>query len=135
MGSKRRYERSKITIILKVSMKDHITWSFQSLKGKIGAISHMYKSKTSISSKIQKFWSGPLEFSHCIVKYKGRLFFSHQHPNQMNNVGPFHYCVYQWYLSNSLSRDSNKDYMEKLHPEEVDPPTYHFKVHKNFVLS
>ena len=43
------------TIILKASMKDHITSSFQSLKERLGAISHMYMPKTSISSRVQNF--------------------------------------------------------------------------------
>ena len=41
-------------------MKDHITYGSQTLKEKLGAISHMYMLKTSISSRIQKFRRGPL---------------------------------------------------------------------------
>ena len=43
------------TIILKASMKDHITSNFQSLKKILGEISHMCMFKTSISSRIQNF--------------------------------------------------------------------------------
>ena len=67
------------TIILKASMKNHITSSFQSLKERLGAISHMYMPKTSISSRIQKnLKGGPLEFSHYMVKLKGRLLWVQQ---------------------------------------------------------
>ena len=48
------------TIILKSSMKDHITYGSQTLKEKLGAISHMYMPKTSIISRIQKFRRGAL---------------------------------------------------------------------------
>ena len=50
------------TIILKAPVKDHITSSSQTSKEKrkLGAISHMYMLKTSISSRIQKFKRGPL---------------------------------------------------------------------------
>ena len=41
-------------------MKNHITLSFQSSKENIGEISHMYMSKTSISSSIKKFEKGAL---------------------------------------------------------------------------
>jgi hypothetical protein len=37
-------------------MKYHRTLGFQSLKVKVGAISHIYRPKTSISGGIQKFW-------------------------------------------------------------------------------
>ena len=51
-----KYRKGKpSSIILKASMKDHITTSLQSSKEKLGAISHMYMLKTSISSRIQKF--------------------------------------------------------------------------------
>ena len=46
------------TMKLKASMKDHITSSFQSSKERLGAISHMYFPKTSISIRIQKFKRG-----------------------------------------------------------------------------
>ena len=49
-----------LTIILKASTKTHITSSSQTLKEKLGEISHIYMPKTSISSRIQKFRSGPL---------------------------------------------------------------------------
>ena len=42
------------TIILKASIKDHITSSFQSSKEILGAISHKYMPKTFISNMIQK---------------------------------------------------------------------------------
>ena len=48
------------TIIVKASMKDHITSNFQSLKERVGSISHMCMPKTSISSRIQKFRRGAL---------------------------------------------------------------------------
>ena len=41
-------------------MKDHRTSSFQSSKVKVGTVSHICMSKTSISSRIQNFWKGPL---------------------------------------------------------------------------
>ena len=43
------------TIVLKELMEDYITSSFQSSKEILGEISHMYMSKTSISSRIQNF--------------------------------------------------------------------------------
>ena len=53
------------TIIFKASMKDHRTLSFQSSKGKVGEVSDIYMSKTSISGRIQKFegfsYSFPLD--------------------------------------------------------------------------
>ena len=35
-----------------------------------------------------------------------------------------------WYLFNYLLNDPSKDDMQKLHPWEVDVPTYNFEVHK-----
>ena len=46
------------TIILKPLMEDHITSIFQSLKERLGAISHMYMPKTSITSRIEFFQKG-----------------------------------------------------------------------------
>jgi hypothetical protein len=43
------------TIILKASMKEHRTSSFQSSKENLGAISYMYMPKSSISSRIKIF--------------------------------------------------------------------------------
>ena len=43
------------TIMLKASMKDHITSRFQASKERLGEISHMYMPITSISSRIQNF--------------------------------------------------------------------------------
>ena len=41
-------------------MKDHRTSSFQSSKVKVGAASHIYMSKISVSSKIQNILRGAL---------------------------------------------------------------------------
>ena len=49
-----------LTIILKALMKAHITLGSQTSKEKLGAISHMYMPKTSISSRIQNFRRGGL---------------------------------------------------------------------------
>ena len=48
------------TIILKASVKDHIISGSQTLKEKLGAISHICMAKTSISSRIQKIRKVPL---------------------------------------------------------------------------
>ena len=50
------------TILLKASVRDHITSSKEKKqsKGNLRAISHMYVPKTFISSRIHKFRRGPL---------------------------------------------------------------------------
>ena len=56
MGSKEDRRDQPSTIKSKASMKDHRTSIFQSSKVNVGAVSHIYMSKTSISSRIQKIW-------------------------------------------------------------------------------
>lgn len=54
--------------------------------------------------------------------------------SQSHGFGPSHYCTPQWGLLNSLLSNPKKDHMKKLHPYEVDVPTYNFKSHKRFGL-
>ena len=48
---------------------------------------------------------------------------------------PIHYSTPRRDLSNGLLSDPNRNRMQKLHPREVDIPTYHFKAHKNIGIS
>jgi hypothetical protein len=50
-------------------------------------------------------------------------------------LGPFYYCTPRKDLSNGLSSDPNKDHMQKLLPQEVGIPTYHFGAHKTVGVS
>lgn len=52
-----------------------------------------------------------------------------------HGIGPSHYCTHRRDLSNNLSRDPNRDDMEKLPPQEVDVRTYHASVHKSVGVS
>ena len=45
-------------------------------------------------------------------------------------LGLFHYCTPRWDLSNGLSSNPNGDHMQKLCPQEVGIPTYHFGARK-----
>lgn len=47
----------------------------------------------------------------------------------------FHYYVPQQDHSKCIWSDLNKDYIQKLHPQEIDVSTYHFGVHKTILTS
>jgi hypothetical protein len=52
----------------------------------------------------------------------------------IHGVGSFHYFTPQWDITDDLSSDLDGDYMQKIHPREVDVPTYHFEVNKNVII-
>ena len=53
----------------------------------------------------------------------------------MNGLHPFYYYIPKRDLSNSLLGDPNEGCMKKLLSQQVDIPTYHFKVPKTIVVS
>ena len=57
-----------------------------------------------------------------------------KNPSKINFLGPFSYCVPWQGLSKGFLIDPNRDRMESLCPQEVDVPTYHFKVHKTIIV-
>lgn len=52
-----------------------------------------------------------------------------------HGVFPFHYFIYQWGLSNGLSFYPKRHHIQNLLKQNVDIPTYHFRVHKTVGVS
>ena len=80
-------------IIVKASMKDHTTSSFQSSKEKLGAISHIYRPKTSISSRIQNFWKGTLRIFPLYGQIQGEVIVGTKNGNNLG--GSSYLCLFK----------------------------------------
>lgn len=52
-----------------------------------------------------------------------------------HEIRHFYYYFPWWKIFNGVSSDPNADSMQKIHPQEVDVPTYHFWVNKTIGVS
>ena len=93
MGSKEYMQDQPSTIIVKAWFKDHTTSSFQSSKVKGGEASHIYMSKTSISSRIQNFWKGPIRIFPLDGQIKGEIVLGIIDGNKLGGSG--YLCVFK----------------------------------------